>query len=99
MRDKLVKRIVDIDYHRNGIFGQPFYPVTFDNVDGFRMVAIVLPKESDQSIGSIGCFVLDIDKLAEENIAFGENSWRGDQYADELRAAIEAWHNEERTPA
>ena len=99
MREKLVKRIIDIDYHRNGIFGQSFCPVIFESTDGKRMVAVVLPKESDQSIGSIGCFVLDIDKLADGNVAFGENSWRGDQYADELRAAIEAWHNEERTPA
>jgi len=32
--------------------------------------------------------VLNLDKLALGNIAFGENSWRGDQYEPHLRKVI-----------
>ena len=32
--------------------------------------------------------VFNLDKLALGNIAFGENSWRGDRYEPHLRKAI-----------
>ena len=34
------------------------------------------------------CAVLDVAKLAAGDIAFGSNSWRGDEYEPELRRAI-----------
>ena len=34
------------------------------------------------------CAVLDIDKLAQGDIAFGSNSWRGDHFEPSLRKAI-----------
>ena len=34
------------------------------------------------------CAVLDVDKLAKGDIAFGSNSWRGDRFEQSLRKAI-----------
>jgi hypothetical protein len=38
--------------------------------------------------------VLSLDKLMEEDISFGTNSWRGDQYEEVLRP--ELWDSEEK---
>ena len=81
-------KIIEIACHRNGVSGMPFNVVRFDCKDNGRMVGIVLPKETDEDTGLVNCFVLNIDKLDEDVISFGENSWRGDDYAKELRAAI-----------
>ena len=35
------------------------------------------------------CAVLDVAKLAQGDIAFGSNSWRGDEYEPHLRKAID----------
>lgn len=75
---------VKTDYHRNGIMGVPFYVATFDmKEDGqtHRMVGIVFPDAGE-------CAVLDVDMLNAGNIRFMENSWRGDNFELELRAAI-----------
>ena len=32
--------------------------------------------------------VLSLDKLMEEDISFGSNSWRGDQYEEALRERL-----------
>jgi len=93
MSDKLVSKVNSIVYHRNGVFGQPFYAVLFES-EGRRMLATVLNKEADTNIGAINCFVVDVDKAAEGNVRFGENSYRGDNFADELRAAIAEWNKQ-----
>jgi hypothetical protein len=35
------------------------------------------------------CAVLDREKLAARDIAFGSNSWRGDEYESWLRKEVE----------
>ncbi len=52
-----------------------------------RMLGIVFDRDDNRDCHVA---VLDIDKLAnpEIGVAFGENSWRGDQFAGELRRAI-----------
>jgi hypothetical protein len=52
---KMVKKVRQVAYHRNGVEKQ--------------------------------CAVLDVNK-AVDTIRFMENSWRGDNYEPELRAAI-----------
>jgi len=76
-------KIIDIAFHRNGICGAPFHVVLFDDRcnDGRRMMAIAFEEEGH-------CAVLDVAKLAAEEIAFGLNSWRGDDYEAHLRKAI-----------
>ena len=82
-------RVIDCARHRNGICGAPFHVVLFKDhgPDGSRKVGIVFDQKSH-------CAVLDVDKLAAGDIAFGSNSWRGDNYEPALRNAIETANRE-----
>jgi hypothetical protein len=92
MSDKLIDRVERIAYHRNGVGGEGFYVLAFRGTDrddkGLKrdMVGVVFPEP-----GHVAVF--DRDMLATGEIGFGVNSWRGDQYEPELRAALgtEAW--------
>jgi len=77
-------KVIEIARHRNGVGGWPFDVVLFEDggEHGSRKVAIVFEEPGGQ------CAVLDVGKLAEGDIRFGENSWRGDVYERALRAAI-----------
>lgn len=78
--------IIEIDRHRNGICGAPFYVVLFDDTgsETGRKVAILFDEP-------FHCAVLDIGKLAAGDIAFRSNSWRGDRFEPDLRRAINDW--------
>ena len=76
-----VKCIRSAEYHRNGVGGVGFYAIVFDSTEDGTMVAALF-----QEAGF--CAVLQLDKLAAENVRFGENSWRGDEYEAELRPAL-----------
>lgn len=76
--------IIDIASHRNGICGAPFQVVLFSDHDpekGSRKVAILFDERHR-------CAVLDVAMLHAGDIAFGSNSWRGDNYEPYLRVAI-----------
>jgi hypothetical protein len=91
MRVKYIK-VRAIDYHRNGIGGAPFHVAIFDEDkhadDQCRKVAIIFERPDH-------CAVLDIAKLATGDIAFGSNSWRGDEYEPHLRRAIKRFNQSE----
>ena len=76
-------KFIDFANHRNGICGAPFAVVLFKDTgpEGSRKVAILFEEPHH-------CAVLDVDKLAQGDIAFGSNSWRGDQYEPHLRMEI-----------
>lgn len=74
--------ILSAEYHRNGISGEPFYAIVFEDKQHGKMVASLF-KESGF------CAVYKIDLLAQGNVEFGENSWRGDVYEHKLRPALE----------
>ena len=76
--------IIDIARHRNGVCGAPFVVFLFKETgrDASRKVGIVFDEPHH-------CAVLDVAKLAAGEIAFGLNSWRGDEYEPYLRQAIE----------
>jgi len=76
-------KIIDIAHHRTGIDGAPFAVVLFEDQDMecSRKVAILFEQPHH-------CAVLDVDKLAAGDIAFGSNSWRGDRFEQSLREAI-----------
>jgi hypothetical protein len=76
-------QIIAFDHHRNGIAGAPFAVILFADTgpEGSRKVAILFEQEGH-------CAVLDVDKLAAGDIAFGSNSWRGDRFEGPLRKAI-----------
>lgn len=75
--------IIDIAHHRNGVCGAPFAVVLFEDAgaEGSSKVAVLFEQDGQ-------CAVLDIDKLAQGDIAFGSNSWRGDHFEPSLRKAI-----------
>lgn len=80
-------RVQEIAYHRNGVSGEGFYVVTFTE-RRLNLVGVLFPTPEDD-----GCHtaVFDRDLLARGVIEFAVNSWRGDRYDAELRAAIAAW--------
>ena len=75
--------ILDTAHHRHGICGAPFDVALFEDhgPEGSRKVAILFDAAHH-------CAVLDVNKLAAGDIAFGSNSWRGDQYEPHLRMEI-----------
>ena len=73
-----------IAYHRNGCAGAGFHVLRFKARDGRKnrnMVAVAFEEE-----GHIAIF--DQDMLAQGIIAFGENSWRYENYDTEIRQWI-----------
>src|SRR2546421_1924640 len=72
-------KIVTTSHHRNGISGNPF-DVTIFEQDGQRYIAFDFANE-----GGFG--VVDLDKAAAGDIAFGSNSWRGDRFEGPVRKA------------
>jgi len=80
--------VTAIDYHRNGVSGRGFHVVLFTEViEGKpRTFLGIVPGRPEPG----ECFVLDADMVGEHNIAFGENSWRGDHYEEALIEAIKA---------
>lgn len=75
--------IIAFAHHRNGIGGAPFDVILFEDTgpEGSRKLAIVFEQEGH-------CAVLDVDKLASGDIAFGSNSWRAERFEEPLRKAI-----------
>jgi hypothetical protein len=65
-------KVRDVDYHRNGVGGEGFHLVQFDD-DGRRMLASVFTGD-----GRCAVVCPDLPHLR----------WRGDRYEPELRAAI-----------
>jgi hypothetical protein len=85
MSEKLVSKVLDVAFHRNGIMGDGFFVVLF--MQGkLKMVGVVFPE-----IGQCAVAVLNVDMLVSDNIRFTENSWRGDQYQGELLDAIKEY--------
>jgi hypothetical protein len=103
----MIKSIELIDYHRNGISGEGFYVVNFTDTENGAMMAVVFPPKpiDDPDNYDHGkpdwdsytrkdwenprVAVFQADKLPD--VRFGHNSWRGDNYAADLYAAIKKW--------
>ena len=83
--------IHEIAHHRNGVSGAPFHVVTFTDkqVPRVRLVAVVMEGMEDEEYVA----VFDRDLIGQGIIEFGVNSWRGDRYSRELRAAIDKWED------
>jgi hypothetical protein len=86
MKGHETMKIYEIVSHRNGVAGNGFYVVRFDGrkEGGTKnMIATVFPER-----GNVAVFSIPL--LADNNITFGQNSWRGDDFEPELRKAITA---------
>lgn len=85
-----------VDYHRNGVMGEGFWNVHLDDPDNGRMMCVVFPPEGfseenepmfPRAFHNPHVAVFQESKLPDTT--FGENSWRGDEYADRCYVAIE----------
>lgn len=78
-------QIIDLDFHRNGVAGKPFKVALVDDANEGDVKLVIMFAEEGYTA------VLSVDKLHEdEDISFGTNSWRGDEYEAALRA--EMWN-------
>jgi|SaaInlStandDraft_2_1057019.scaffolds.fasta_scaffold43755_2 hypothetical protein len=80
-------QIKDLDYHRNGVSGQPFNVGIIKDEDGSDKLVI-------QFQDKICTAVLDMELLKKDNISFMQNSWRGDSYADEFNKLAKQFFEE-----
>ena len=73
-------------FHRNGVCGEPFQVCTFTMTEHDepprRMVAIRFADDTPHDNPRIAVF--DLDLLAQGEIRFTFNSWRGDRFSDDL---------------
>lgn len=74
--------VLQVEYHRNGVGGEPFYAVRFRDVDqrGEFLASVF------EDLGYVA--VINLTLVGEHGVAFGLNSWRGDRYEPMLRLAI-----------
>jgi len=85
MSEKLVTKVIAIDYHRNGISGAGFHVILFKS--GKQKMMGVVFEEGGY------CAIFDVNKLTAGDIEFGSNSWRGDNYEPELREEIKKYRD------
>lgn len=90
MDRKYVSLVQKVSFHRNGVGGAGFYAVLFVSMEGEQMVASLF-DEPDY------CAVYQVNKLADGDVEFGSNSWRGDNFECELRPMVEEWLKEHST--
>lgn len=75
-------QIVDADYHRNGVGGLPFKVAIVDDANESDMKLVIMFEAEGHTA------VLSLNKLMEEDITFGSNSYRGDIYEEVLRSEL-----------
>lgn len=79
-------QIINASFHRNGVAGLPFYVALVDDPESDDVKLVIMFEAEGHTA------VLSLDKLINEDIEFGSNSWRGDQYEAVLRP--ELWDTE-----
>jgi hypothetical protein len=79
-------QIVDADHHRNGVAGLPFKVAVVDDANESDIKLVIMFEAEGHTA------VLSLNKLMEEDISFGSNSYRGDLYEAALRS--ELWDDE-----
>lgn len=97
-------KVSSVAYHRNGVGGDPFYVCLFtDSAERGALFVGIVPSvyvlsddegetpEYNADSGCLPCYVLDVKRLAQGDIAFGSNSWRGDRYFEPLRLAAQSY--------
>ena len=84
-------KIVDASWHRNGIAGEGFYAILFDDEKNGRMIVTLFDEPGY-------CAVYHVNELTLGNIKFAQgNSWRGDEYAHVIRPMLKEWLKEQGT--
>jgi hypothetical protein len=83
----MTKKLLALDYHRNGVCGTGFYVALFRDDDGSRKICTWFGStDPDSENDDMACAVLDVNAAAAGNIAMAlGNAWRGDHYVDDMR--------------
>jgi hypothetical protein len=76
-------KVTEMNYHRNGVCGDPFFVGYITDDDGKKMLFIHFNH------GDVSTAILDNNMLKEDNVRFGENSHRGDHYHDIIKKRID----------
>ena len=79
-----IHKIDKMAHHRNGISGQGFTVVMFQNSGNKAPMIAVVFDDTEKHVA-----VFDFNLLKQGVIEFGSNSFRGDNYEHDLRAFIE----------
>jgi len=86
-----------VAHHRNGVSGMPFDCVLFDKEEDGKtthMIAVRFPDDEGEGYQNPRIAVFDVALLYESVIEFGENSFRGDHFVDDIDKAIKAHYEE-----
>lgn len=96
----MVNTVQEIAYHRNGVSGKGFYAIRFtadmEGNDNPIWGAITPSRPNLNWFAALTddpgeCYVICLDLIPEVGVKFaGGNSWRGDRFEPELRAAVAA---------
>ena len=81
-RHEFIRRVLQVEYHRNGVGGEGFHAVLFDDCEGHRLLALVFPAPGHVA-------VIEPQRAAAGILGLGDNTWRGDYFEPELRRAID----------
>lgn len=73
--------IRQVAFHRNGVGGEGFHAILFEDRENGLMVASVFEGQGRVAVYSV-------PGLSTVGVKFGPNSWRGDYYETDLREAI-----------
>ena len=87
MQDPTITRFDAVDHHRNGVGGRGFTVIRFQCFTEGKvrnMIATCFDELPECTA------VYDVDLLAAGNVAFAENSWRGDVFFDLLAPFLKA---------
>ena len=80
-------KLIQVEYHRNGVCGEPFHAVLFED-EGKKMLATVFDEP-----GYVA--VIDVELACTPvGVTFGSNSFRGDFYEKKLREWIEDYRKQ-----
>jgi len=92
-------KIIEFDYHRNGIQGDGFFvarmrwritrEVELDKSPIFRVV--YFPRDDDESTPSFKCAALREDM--ETIQMFAGNAWRGDRLVEVMHTCVMIWRD------
>lgn len=98
MSKRVVGRVIDMGYHRNGVSGEGFWTIIFEGADGSDVagevfVATYFGDDDD---------VIRTAVLRVKSLAYGDanDGMRGDAFHDELKALAEnyVWPHEQPEP-
>lgn len=95
MRNRMARKtqssqtVLHLARHRNGMGGVPFHAALVEEVEGgqTRTLLVVRFPQHHEAEGVL-CAAFDLALLDARRIDYGDNSWRGERYAQVVDAAI-----------